>query len=390
MQATAHAPATLQQLRSSFQLLYKSPPQQLAFVPGRVNLIGEHLDYNGGPVLPMTVSMGIYAAIAPRNDNHLRLASEGFCGVFEWDLEALPPTPHGLDWAAYPAAMVHVLRQQGQPISGANVFFLTTLPAGAGLSSSAAIEVLTGILLTMDSIPRPQLAQWAQQAENQFVGVPCGIMDQFAVAVGHPGHALLLQSHSLAHTHVPQTLTDATWVVMHSGATRELAHTVEYANRRAECEAALQHLQRYHPIRQLAQAPADALALLSHNPTWMARAMHVVAETARVHQTVEALQRNDPETVGRLLIESHVSLRDDYEVTGEALDTLVEAALETEGCLGARMTGAGFGGCAVALVRTAKLDVFLREVEHRYTNRLSLPFRAWPVHTQFPSGYLTL
>jgi galactokinase len=389
MQAASHAPETIQQLRSSFQLLFKRVPEQLAFVPGRVNLIGEHLDYNGGPVLPMTVSMGIYAAIAPRNDNHLRLASEGFCGVFEWDLDALPTSPQGLDWAAYPVAMAQVLRQKGIPMSGADIFFLTTLPAGAGLSSSAAIEVLTGILLTQDSIPRPQLAQWAQQAENQFVGVPCGIMDQFAVAVGQPGHALLLQSDTLAHAHVPQTLTDAIWVVMHSGATRELAHTSEYANRRAECEAALQHLQRYHSITQLAQAPADALALLSHNPTWMARAMHVVTETTRVHQTVEALQRNEPEIVGRLLIESHASLRDDYEVTGEALDSLVDAALETEGCLGARMTGAGFGGCAVALVRTAKLDVFLREVEKRYSNRLALPFRAWPVQTQFPSGYIS-
>ena len=379
----------LQQLRSSFQLLYKRPSAQVAFVPGRVNLIGEHLDYNGGPVLPMTVSMGIYAAIAPRLDNRLRIASEGFCGVFEWDLDVLPTSPQGLDWAAYPVAMVQVLQQKGYSLQGADIFFLTSLPAGAGLSSSAAIEVLTGILLTTDSVSRPQLAQWAQQAENQFVGVPCGIMDQFAVAVGRPGHALLLDTQTLAFEHIPILLTDATWVVMHSGATRALAHTATYATRRAECEAALCHLQQYHPITHLAQATPEMLALLSHNPVWMARAMHVVTETARVHQTVEALKNNEPETVGRLLIESHASLRDEYEVTGDALDALVDAALATEGCLGARMTGAGFGGCAIALVQTPKLEAFLRGVEERYSRSVVLPFRAWPVQAQYSSGFIT-
>jgi len=378
-------------LAAQFETLYGRRPTALYYAPGRVNLIGEHLDYNGGPVLPTIVGMGIAAAVAPRTDGRLRLASatQNPSGL------PLPPVVepdvqhHALQyderqgWANYPIGVLDAYIEAGVPLGGGfDVLYDGTLPTGSGLSSSAAIEVLTGYWFLHQHGRTPHteaqlldLAQTCKRVENAFIGVSCGIMDQAAVALGRPNEALLLHCDTLQTRRVPLDLgPEYALVVMNTNVPRELIHSA-YNERLAECRSALQLLQTRRPhLLTLAQATHDDLrALWSHTDLASIppdlrhrRARHVVEETQRVHAAVAALEARDVPRFARLLNRSQASLRDLYAVTGPHLDALVEAAQQAPGCLGARMTGAGFGGCALAVVRIDNLETFDTHVSQAY------------------------
>jgi galactokinase len=339
------------------------------FAPGRVNLIGEHIDYNGGLVMPAAVTLGIEAACRLRSDHLVRLHSSDDPLAVEIDLDRpIKPDP-ARGWGNYPAGVLSELRLQGADLRGTDVLFTTTLPQGAGLSSSAAMEVLTAFsFLALAKAPTDDLkaiARLCQKVENQFVGVNCGIMDQFAVALGREACALLLDCESQDYSYVPVTLGAYALVIMNTSRERRLTDS-KYNERRAECDAVLQLLGTDAPQNGLVHAQwRDVLAHVA-DPVLQRRVRHVISEQARVEQASRVLAAGDLVTFGKLLTESHASLRDDYEVTGPYLDAIVGAALLAPGCLGARMTGAGFGGCAIALVEQERIPDFAASVRSAY------------------------
>jgi len=339
------------------------------FAPGRANLIGEHIDYNGGLVMPAAVTLGIAAACRLRSDHLIRLHSSDDPLAVEIDLDRpIEPDP-ARGWGNYPAGVLRELSLQGVNLRGTDVLFTTTLPQGAGLSSSAAMEVLNAFsFLALAQAPTSDLkaiALLCQKVENQFVGVNCGIMDQFAVALGKEDCALLLDCESQDYHYVPVALGAHALIIMNTSRQRRLADS-KYNERRAECDAVLRLLGTDAPRHGLVHAPwRDVLSHVS-NPILRRRAHHVISEQARVEQASHALAAGDLAAFGRLLTESHTSLRDDYEVTGPHLDAIVGAALQAPGCLGARMMGAGFGGCAIALVKQAEVPGFTASVRSAY------------------------
>jgi galactokinase len=339
------------------------------FAPGRVNLIGEHIDYNGGLVMPAAVTLGIEAACRLRSDHLVRLRSSDDPLAMEIDLDRpIKPDP-ARGWGNYPAGVLSELCLQGADLRGADVLFTTTLPQGAGLSSSAAMEVLTAFsFLALAEAPTGDLkaiARLCQKVENQFVGVNCGIMDQFAVALGREDCALLLDCESQDYRYVPVTLGAYALIIMNTARERRLTDS-KYNERRAECDAVLQLLGTDAPQNGLVHAQwGDVLAHVP-DPVLQRRVRHVITEQARVEQASRVLAAGDLVTFGKLLTESHASLRDDYEVTGPYLDAIVGAALLAPGCLGARMTGAGFGGCAIALVEQERIPDFAASVRSAY------------------------
>ncbi|WP_229776475.1 galactokinase [Alicyclobacillus cellulosilyticus] len=347
------------------------------FAPGRVNLIGEHIDYNGGDVFPAALKLGTWAFVRPRRDRTLRFASTSFPQEVTVSLDDLHFDPAD-DYANYPKGVAWALQQDGHQLQGVDVLYYGNLPNGAGLSSSASIELATAVAfnelaeLGLDGV---QMARIGQRAENQFVGVHCGIMDQFAVAMGKEQAAILLDCATLSYRHVPFDAGEYRIVIANTNKRRGLADS-KYNERRAECEAALRQLQAWRPdLKFLAQLPLEAWpeaeARLA-NPVLRKRARHVVTEQARVHQAAACLAEGRLAEFGRLLNASHVSLRDDYEVTGPELDALAEAAWEAEGCIGSRMTGAGFGGCTVSLVHRDAIDAFAAQVAERYRRAVGL------------------
>jgi len=346
--------------------------------PGRVNLIGEHTDYNGGAVFPAALTFGTTLLIRPRADRRIGLASHNFplTGGFE---------PDGLvkrredDWMNYPKAVVWELGQRGVRLSrGYDLLYHGEIPNGAGLSSSASIEVVTAYaLLDMEGLGADtvQLALWCQHAENEFVGVQCGIMDQFAVANGKKDHAILLYCDTLRHRHVPCRTGEYRLVIGNTNKKRGLVDS-KYNERRGECERAVRDLRAARPdLRFLAELAPDEFRALEHligEETVRRRARHVVEECDRVSRSVEALEKGDLAAFGRLMNASHDSLRDLYEVTGPELDAMVDAARDIPGVLGSRMTGAGFGGCTVSLVHRESVDRFIEEVGRRYREATGL------------------
>jgi len=337
--------------------------------PGRINLIGEHIDYNGGLVMPAAINLGIAAACRPRSDHLARLHSSDDPLAVEIDLDRpIEPDP-ARGWGNYPAGVLHELLLQGVDLRGTDVLFTTTLPQGAGLSSSAAMGVLTAFsflaLAEASTSDLKAIALLCQKAENQFVGVNCGIMDQFAVALGKEGCALLLDCESHDYHYVPVAMGVHAFVIMNTSRQRRLADS-KYNKRRAECNAVLRLLETDAPRNGLVHASwSDVLSHVS-DPVLRRRARHVISEQVRVEQASRVLAAGDLAAFGRLLTESHASLRDDYEVTGPHLDAIVGAALQAPGCLGARMTGAGFGGCAIALVEQAEIPDFTASVRSAY------------------------
>ena len=347
------------------------------FAPGRVNLIGEHTDYNGGHVFPCALTIGTYAAARKRNDNKLRFYSMNFekLGVFESSIEGLKPEKEA-DWTNYPKGVMWAFGERGFSIPcGMDILLNGNIPNGSGLSSSASVEVLTGFILREFfgfNVTNQDLALIGQYSENKFNGVNCGIMDQFAIAMGKKEHAIFLDTADLSYTYAPVKLKGAKIVIACSNKKRGLGDS-KYNERRSECETALAELQKEVDIKslgELTQEQFEAYKSAIKDETRVRRAKHAVYENQRTLKAVAALQADDIAEFGRLMNASHVSLRDDYEVTGIELDTLVEEAWKVKGVIGSRMTGAGFGGCTVSIVEDEAIDTFISQVGEAYLAKI--------------------
>lgn len=365
-------------LRSKFNEVFKKEKLYF-FAPGRVNLIGEHTDYNGGHVFPCALSFGTHCVFCKRDDKKVRLYSLNFPekGIIDADLSTISYDKKQ-DWANYPLGVIKTLQNHGYNINqGFELMFWGDIPNGAGLSSSASIELATAVAMNKVFnlyIPQVELVKFCQEAENKFVGMNCGIMDQFAIGMGKEGCAVLLDCNTLNYEYAPLDLKGVSIVIMNTNKRRELADS-KYNERRSECERALKELQRKLPIKSLGDLSIDEFEKnkeLITNPTDRKRAKHAVYENQRTLQAVERLKAGDLKNFGKLMNESHISLRDDYEVTGKELDTLAEAAWQQPGVLGARMTGAGFGGCAIALVQDADVKHFIDNVGKIYREKTGL------------------
>jgi len=349
-------------------------PIRTFFAPGRVNLIGDHIDYNGGMVLPAAINLGITAQVRQREDHIIRMRSNISEKRIEIDLTKAVEYSPSAGWGNYPMGVIRLLQMTKMPIKGADILFDSTLPIGSGLSSSAAIEVLTGyILMTLAGyeVDRVAMALLCQKAENEFVGVNCGIMDQFAVAMGKAGHAIQLNCQTLEYQHIPFNIDKFKLVILNSNKERELADSA-YNERRASCEKALALIREKHDIPNLCEAEFPMIMEAVKDPVLLARARHVWWENQYVHEAIEALQDGDWQTLGESMDASHLSLSNDYEVSCDELDVLVDAARTVDGCIGARMTGAGFGGCAVALVHEDELTEFKTYVKEFYKKSTNL------------------
>lgn len=347
------------------------------FAPGRVNLIGEHTDYNGGHVFPCALTIGTYGAARLRNDRKLRFHSMNFeqLGVIESELDGLKPEKEA-DWTNYPKGVMWAFEEKGFQIpQGMDLILSGNIPNGSGLSSSASVEVLTGHILREFfgfQVSNQELALIGQYSENKFNGVNCGIMDQFAIAMGKKDHAIFLDTADLSYTYAPIKLSGVKLVIACSNKKRGLGDS-KYNERRSECETALSELQKVVKIKSLGELTEEQFEEYQSaisDPVRVRRARHAVYENQRTIKAVSALQANDIEEFGRLMNASHVSLRDDYEVTGIELDTLVEEAWKVPGVIGSRMTGAGFGGCTVSLVKEEDIDLFTRQVGDAYLKKI--------------------
>lgn len=367
-----------EKIRTKFEELFGNEGEiKEYFAPGRVNLIGEHTDYNGGHVFPCALTMGTYAVARKRNDNKIRLYSMNFenLGILESTIDDLKYNKNE-DWINYPKSMVWALKEDGFNIDrGFDIVYLGTIPNGAGLSSSASIEVLTGFVLKdlfgLD-VDMTKIALLGQKAENKYIGVNCGIMDQFIIANGKKDCAIFLDTANLEYEYAPVKLENAKIVIMNTNKKRGLGDS-KYNERRAECEEALKELQQKLDIKSLGELTEQEFEenkYLIKSEIRQKRARHAVYENQRTVKAVEALKENKIDLFGKLMIASHNSLRDDYEVTGKELDTLVEESLKQDGVIGARMTGAGFGGCAVSIVESDKVDDFIKNVGKGYKDKI--------------------
>ena len=367
-----------EKIRTKFEELFGNEGEiKEYFAPGRVNLIGEHTDYNGGHVFPCALTMGTYAVARKRNDNKIRLYSMNFenLGILESTINDLKYNKSE-NWINYPKSMIWALKEDGFNIDrGFDIVYLGTIPNGAGLSSSASIEVLTGFVLKdlfdLD-VDMTKIALLGQKAENKYIGVNCGIMDQFIIANGKKDCAIFLDTANLEYEYAPVKLENAKIVIMNTNKKRGLGDS-KYNERRAECEEALKELQQKLDIKSLGELTEQEFEEnkdLIKSEIRQKRARHAVYENQRTVKAVEALKENKIDLFGKLMIASHNSLRDDYEVTGKELDTLVEESLKQDGVIGARMTGAGFGGCAVSIVESDKVDDFIKNVGKGYKDKI--------------------
>ncbi len=364
-----------EELIQKFQELYGAEGDiRTYFAPGRVNLIGEHTDYNGGHVFPCALTIGTYAVARKRSDRKLRFFSVNFerLGIIESSLDDLVPS-RSAGWTNYPKGVMWIFGKRGMEITnGVDILLYGNIPNGSGLSSSASVEVVTGVMLRdlfgFDSLTNIDLALIGQQSENEYNGVNCGIMDQFAVAMGKKDYAIFLDTSDLSYTYAPIKLDHARIVIASSNKKRGLGDS-KYNERRAECEAALAELQKVVDIKSLGDLTEEAFEQYKDaikDETRKKRAKHAVYENRRTIQAVAALEANDIAKFGQLMNASHVSLRDDYEVTGKELDTLVEEAWKIPGVIGSRMTGAGFGGCTVSIVENDAVEPFISKVGEAY------------------------
>lgn len=366
------------ELLQKFEEIFGSGGEyQVYFAPGRVNLIGEHTDYNGGHVFPCALTIGTYAVARKREDDKLRFYSLNFKGLGVIESQAVElEFKKEDDWTNYPKGVVWALQKKGYPItSGMDVLYFGNIPNASGLSSSASLEVLTGFILKdlfSLQITNTEIALISQYSENNFNGVNCGIMDQFAVAMGKKDHAIFLDTADLSYEYAPLALGDAKIVIMNTNKKRGLGDS-KYNERRSECESALRDLQKVLPVTslgELSEEQFEEYRMSIQSPVERKRAKHAVYENQRTIKAVEALKNNDLGLFGKLMIASHESLQHDYEVTGIELDTIVEAALKQEGVIGARMTGAGFGGCAVSIVKEASVEAFIQNVGKEYNEKI--------------------
>ena len=371
----------IKNLKEQFTKIYGGDPAGIYFAPGRVNMIGEHTDYNGGHVFPCALSMGTYAAASRRDDHRIHLASLNIRNgeVSEFTIDSYKKTTKGLRWTDYPMGVIWAIDQRGDKLtSGADILFFGNIPAGSGLSSSASLEVLTGLVIRdlfgFGDITQVDLAKIGQQAENEYVGMNCGIMDQFASAMGKQDHAIFLDTSTLEYTYGPLKLEDASIVITNSNVKHQLASS-EYNVRRAECEEALKKIQTVKNVASLGQLTCEEFEEVRHvigNPVVEKRAKHAVYENQRTLAAVKALERNDIEAFGRLMNESHVSLRDDYAVSCPEIDYLTETAWTIPGVIGSRITGGGFGGCSVSIIKNDAIEAYKEAVTMPYKEKFGL------------------
>lgn len=367
------------------------------FSPGRVNLIGEHTDHEGGYVFPCAITFGIYALAMKRPERILRIYSMNFDSeadsVFEIAFDDVHEKLMGSrSWVNYPLGIVSTLKKHGYSFdSGIDILYSGNLPDGAGLSSSAAIEVLTARIfsdilnLNIDGV---KAALYSQEAENNFVGMHCGIMDQFAVSMGKKNHAVLLNCSTLDYSYVPLELGDSRIIITNSNVPHSLVGS-EYNLRREQCESALKDIQKVKDISCLCDLTPDEFIQVSdsiHDPVTLKRARHAVSENARALKAADSLRGGDLAMFGKLMNESHVSLRDDYQVTVPEIDSLVNLEWNCPGVLGSRMTGGGFGGCTVSIVKNDSVDSFIRNVGAEYTRLTGRTASFYAVDTSDGAG----
>ena len=364
-------------INDKFTEIFGEQAEATFFSPGRINLIGEHTDYNGGHVFPCAISLGTYGAACKREDNKLRFYSANFedLGIIETSLDDLKYDKKD-NWVNYAKGMIYFLKETGHNVDkGMDIFIEGNIPNGSGLSSSASLEMLIGViaqeLFNLD-IDRVDLVKLGMKTENKFIGVNSGIMDQFAVGMGKQNQAILLDTNTLEYSYAPVDMGNNVIVIMNTNKRRELADS-KYNERRSECETAVGELQAKLDINTLGELDAqtfDEYAYLIEDENRLKRARHAVWENQRTMQAQAALEEGDLEKFGRLVNASHVSLEHDYEVTGIELDTLAHTAWKQEGVLGARMTGAGFGGCGIAIVDKDKVEAFKENVGKVYTEKI--------------------
>jgi galactokinase len=342
----------------------------LFFSPGRVNMIGEHTDYNSGFVFPCALNYGTYLLIRKTDGNKLKFSTENFNEDTETELKGLFVSTDKR-WINYPLGVVNEFLKRGVKLSGLEFLYSGDVPNGAGLSSSASIEMVTAVALNdffNSGIGRLDLVKMSQKAENEFVGMNCGIMDQFAVGFGKKDHAIFLNCDTLGYENVPIILNGYSLIITNTNKRRGLTDS-KYNERRGECDKAVELLQVYKQIRNLSELNTGEIELLAKyikDPVVVKRAKHVISENGRVLEAVKVLKENNIVRFGELMNMSHDSLKDDYEVTGKELDTLVYEGRKLPGVIGTRMTGAGFGGCTVSIVRKADVPGFIKELAIAY------------------------
>ena len=383
---------TTQELNRAFEQTYGRKADKMFFSPGRVNLIGEHTDYNGGCVLPCALSFGAWLLIAKNEDKVLRFHSLNMPQTYSIQLSAISPQPDRA-WCNYALGCIDIIRRrhpEAKLASGYDLLYYGNVPAGAGLSSSAAMEVVTARTFTEEMVEsldtqlpfgytddkkyRTELALIGQACEHEYAGVMCGVMDQFASAQGKKDHAIYLNCDTLEFEHVPVKLEGIKVVITNTHSPHHL-DSGAYNDRVRQCQTAVEQISKVKPIKFLAELTPEDWEQVQDavtDPIAKKRARHVVGEVARTAEAVEALKQGKIELFGELMTASHVSLRDDYEVTGKELDTLAEAAWQVEGVLGSRMTGGGFGGCTVSLVRDEAIETFKAFVGKEYEEKTGL------------------
>ena len=369
---------TIDQLKSAYEAAYQKPATDIFFAPGRVNLIGEHTDYNGGFVFPCALSFGTYILLSKNDEQKINFRSLNMEAVYSLDITQLSEPLPNKAWANYPLGVFAQFIKRGVAITqGYDILFWGNVPAGAGLSSSAAMEVVTAYALNDllgTNYDLADLAKIGRAAEHEFAGVMCGIMDQFASAYGKVDHAIYLNCDTLEYDLVPVKLDGIKVVVTNTHSPHKL-DSGSFNDRVRQCQLAVEQINSVRPIQYLAelsQVDFDQVKDAITDETAHRRARHVVGEVQRTKDAVEALKNGDIVKFGQLMNQSHVSLRDDYEVTGPQLDALAEAAWKIEGVLGSRMTGGGFGGCTVSLVREEAIPAFIEKVGAEYTEKTGL------------------
>ena len=368
-----------EQLIAKFQELYGEGGEiRTYFAPGRVNLIGEHTDYNGGHVFPCALTMGTWAVVRNREDRKLGFFSLNFekLGIIETSLDELIPSKNA-GWTNYPKGVMWAFEKRGYELThGMDILIYGNIPNGSGLSSSASLEVLTGLMLKdtfgFEDLSMIDLALIGQYSENNFNGCNCGIMDQFASAMGKKDHAIFLDTNTLKYEYAPVVLENAKIVIINSKVKHSLVDSV-YNDRRNECETALKELQKVTDIKTLGDLTEDGFEQYKDaikDPVRQKRAKHAVYENQRTIRAVEALRNNDVKLFGQLMNASHESLRHDYEVSCEEIDILVDLAQAMPGVIGSRITGGGFGGCTVSIVEDATVDRFIEEIGKTYKEKV--------------------
>lgn len=363
----------IENLEATFKTVYNQDAELTFFAPGRINLIGEHIDYSGGHVFPCAITFGTYAAVTKRSDRKVRLYSKNFAdlGVYEFDLDHLVYDEKD-NWTNYVKGVLAIMLEDNHELAyGFDVVYDGNIPNGAGLSSSASLEVVSAVIadhINQLDLPKMDIVKIALRAENDFVGVQCGIMDQFAVTMGKKDTAMLLDTKTNEFEYAPLDLKDHVIVIMNTNKQRGLTDSA-YNERREQCDAALEILNTVEEEEFLCEHTLETLnnnKELFDDELVFKRARHAITENLRTVKAAEVLKDGDLEAFGELMNQSHTSLRDDYDVTGIELDTIVAAAQKQDGVYGARVTGAGFGGCGLAIVNEDQVDSFITAVGREY------------------------